>query len=242
MLRSQLLQHVRRGRISGLRFFAALHPHFVKEDHAELLGRIDVEGLSCLLVNLRLQLSDPYTQLVPVGLQRFRIHTDAGPLHAVQRKDQRHLHFPIKLLHSGLPEAFKKHRHGVVQNIAEIAAVGQENAGLLLRSLCAALFPKKFRAGRNRKIQILLCQLLHGIAVLQRIQKIGRDLRVQKGLFLLPAKEHFLSFQSRLQTGKLFLQPEAVRFFRSLKSTEQTAKKPFLRHKALNRNQTGLLF
>ena len=48
----QILQHVRSGRVAGLRLLARRHPQLLEEDMSELFGRIDIEWFPCLGVDI----------------------------------------------------------------------------------------------------------------------------------------------------------------------------------------------
>ena len=67
-LRCQFLQHVGRSRVAGLRFLSIWKLQFFKQNHTELLRRIDIEGLASQIVDRRFQFFDPSGQLLPILL------------------------------------------------------------------------------------------------------------------------------------------------------------------------------
>ena len=110
MLRSQLVQYLCRGGITGLRLFSALHAQLFKQDHSQLFGGIDIKVFPCRFVDLLLQLFNPAHQRFPVSLQLFRIDPDSFLFHIKQGKYQRHLDLVEQLFHTGILQLLQQHR------------------------------------------------------------------------------------------------------------------------------------
>ena len=121
IIRRQLLQHVRRRGVAGLGLLSALQPHLLKEDHAQLLGRVDVEHLPGLLVDLLLQLFDLDGQPVAVVLQLGCLHLHSVPLHVEQGEHKRHLYLLKEPEHPRLLKLIRKDGLGFPGTVGLVA-------------------------------------------------------------------------------------------------------------------------
>ena len=98
ILQTELLQHLRRGGITCLRLFPVGQPLFLKKDHAQLFGRIDVELLTCIGINLLLQFIDTAPQPLAVCPKLLPFDPDPVAFHIRQHKYQRHLNLIKQLI------------------------------------------------------------------------------------------------------------------------------------------------
>ena len=96
---SQFVQHVGRRRIPGLRLFPVGKFHMVKQDFAQLFGRIDIKRFPRLLINLLFQYGNLYLQAVSVLFQPHSLRLDSHLLHVEKAVDQRHLNIGKEAVH-----------------------------------------------------------------------------------------------------------------------------------------------
>ena len=105
MLVAQVLEHGGVGGITGLGLLAVGKLQLFKQDGGQLLWRIDVE---VIIAGEFMDLVGKLVKLVGDARSQFaqarQVDPDAGPLHAGQNADQRHLHRSEKL---GQAESFQ---------------------------------------------------------------------------------------------------------------------------------------
>ena len=200
----ELLKHIRRGRVTGLRLLAALHAELSEQDLPELLRRVDVELLARLRVDPRLQRLDAGPKLHAIVDERLLIDEDTGTLHIVQCIHERHLNLLIERpllellqLRENLLRTAERHdctvrRHGARHRI-RTAAVGVRVEARHLRAVaCIGLvLRKRIRTMRTvlqivtelllrwqREAHEIAGEVLVAVAVLQRIDDVGREREV----------------------------------------------------------------
>ena len=83
MIRRKLIQHVSRRRVAGLCLLRMRHPQLFKQDHAQLLGGIDIEFLAREIIDFFFQLHDPRSQLIPVCFQGLGLYLHACLFHMI---------------------------------------------------------------------------------------------------------------------------------------------------------------
>ena len=166
----QLAQHflVRRRRAAGgLAYHRQLHA--AEQDLPQLLGRIQVEGLSSQLIGLLLEQQHFLAQLVALASQLGGIDLDAVAFDRGQHR--RHLHLQqIDALQSGIGRHLRAQH--LVQLQREIGVLGGVMAGLVHRHLIEADLLGALAA------QVALRQVVQADAAM-RLQHI----RLQHGVF-----------------------------------------------------------
>ena len=95
----QLFQHVGIGGPAGLGLFPVGQAQLFKQDHAQLLGRVDVECLPRRGVDGLLRLIHDALQRLAVLCQSLPVHQKARRLHLRQHAAQRQLHLVVESGH-----------------------------------------------------------------------------------------------------------------------------------------------
>jgi hypothetical protein len=78
-----------------------LQAQLAEQDFAQLLGRIQVEGLAGGLVGPGFQFQHLAGQEAGMPAQQVRVQLDAGAFHACQDGQQGHLHVPVHAFQPG---------------------------------------------------------------------------------------------------------------------------------------------
>ena len=128
------VQHLRIRRPSGLGLFARGQRQLLKQDHAELLGRQDIEFPSRLLVDPLPQIRDLRFQHLTEFPHALLIDAHAGMLHIREHLNQRQLDLPQQhfhaLLRDQLLQPFRECRQcRGVRIIPELLMIGQRLPG-----------------------------------------------------------------------------------------------------------------
>ncbi len=176
----QLAQHFLVGRwraAGGLAHHRQLHA--AEQDLAQLLGRIQVEGLPCQFIGLLLELQHFLAQLVALAAEFRRIDLDAVALDRGQHR--RHLHLQqVDAFQPGIGRHLRAQH--LVQLQREVGILGGVVAGLvhrhfveadLLGTLAAQVFVRNPAAA-----QVALRQVVQADAAM-RLQHVG----LQHGVF-----------------------------------------------------------
>ena len=87
-LDTEFFQHRRIGGIgAGLALAPARKPHFIKQNFTQLLGRSNIEGTACKLMNSSFQHREAPREIFPNARQFRAIHLHAGSFHIAQNGD-----------------------------------------------------------------------------------------------------------------------------------------------------------
>jgi len=104
MRRLELFEDRGVGRVAGLRPLALGQVQLVEEDLLELLGRAEIEVVSDVEVDLRLQARHLAAELDVEQSERLTVDGDAGGLHLGEDRDQRHLDLAEEAVETGLDQ------------------------------------------------------------------------------------------------------------------------------------------
>ena len=172
----ELFQGFRIGGITGAGLFAGLQAQFLKQHHAQLLGRADVELSSGQFINLGLQIFDLAFQLLTKLLQPLLVGTDAFGLHSCQHGQQRQLHFPVQGQHAlGFQCLFLCGPHGGDQ----LHMLGQGGNGLLGNAQQIAGVLAVIDGRHGLKAQRLPCGRNQIVAAAVHIQQVSAQFGVK---------------------------------------------------------------
>ncbi len=143
----------------------------LKQHGSKLLGRIDVEGLPGILIDLLLQLRDLTAKLAAVELKRLGLDFHSVLLHRIQRKYQRHLYLGEQSVHLTLFKLLPQHGRTCICRICFVAYLYGFRRLVIYDQL-----------------KLFSCHILISIIILQRIQQIRRNRRIKTILRILYRK------------------------------------------------------
>ena len=143
----QLLQDACGGGVAGLGLFASGKAHFFKKDLAQLFGRSDIEGLSCLFVNLLFELVDPAAQALAVGAQGFGLDADSQAFHIGEDKGQRALYLRVEAPHLLFFKLCADRQCGLVQDLRGAAGIAYDRICFVFHGLCPGFLIKELFSG-----------------------------------------------------------------------------------------------
>ena len=177
MVSAQCLQHLDVGRVAALGLFDHRQLQLVKQDLAQFFGRVDVELLSRLAVDLRRQLRNPSGQRLSERTQGVRVRLKADHLHLSKHGHERKLHVIIQIVHALRFDL----GHDILCQLLDDLRMDAQS----LRCLFTAAEQRKciflliVPAVRNLPPQIGQRDAVKRVAALCRIEQIGAERRVE---------------------------------------------------------------
>ncbi len=180
MLVGQLLQHRGVCAPAGGRLLQRLEPQLLEQDHRQLLGALDVEGLAGQLVDARLQARQLGVEAALEPAQEGQVQADAVALHAQQDRRHRHLQVPEQSVQAGCGQLRFQHlpqAEGVVRVLGRV----QGQAFRLHRQdvLEAVALGEELAERHHAVLQELADQVVQAVAAAPRIEHVRGQHRVQ---------------------------------------------------------------
>ena len=186
MSKRQLLEHLER---RGLRLCLGrspdrlgAHPELVEQDLRQFFGRVDVEFLSCVLVDLRGEPAEFRFDVAGLRGQRGAVDTDAGALDVHQHRHERPFHVFVEPLQFLLLQQLSQRAGHLQRQVGALAGV--------IENPCQRGLRKRNGLGAAAANVLLTQRLVPGMLEREILELVCRPGRIEQ-----VARQHGVGFQ-----------------------------------------------